>query len=71
MILPYMQSMITPSLAVSFEHTQVGKGSKDDFMSFCLDPGVFPVAKQPCPVSSNVIHQSHTDNIFSATDKPL
>lgn len=54
-------------LAVSFEHTQVGKGSKHDFTSFCLDSGAFPVAKQSCPLSSNTMHQSHTDNIFSAT----
>lgn len=39
-------------------------------MSFCLDSGVFPVAKQSCQLSSHVIHQSNTD-IFSYTDKPL
>lgn len=59
------------SLAVNFEYIQVGKGCKDDFLSFCLDSGVFPVAKQSCPLSSNLVHQSHTGNIFSATDKPL
>lgn len=71
MILPHMESVITPSLAGSFEHTQVGKGSKDDFVSFCLGSGVFPVAELFWPLSSNMIHQRHTDSIFSATAKPL